>query len=76
MEEEQLLKILETMPAGLNPVKLSAKFTRTPGQANIEKVIYYSTVMGINLCQESTQSLPIKFNITGVEVNQFIEALK
>ena len=32
--------------------------------------------MGIKFCQESTQSLTIKFNVSGVEFNQFIEALK
>ena len=32
--------------------------------------------MGINFSQEGTQYHLLKFNVTGVEVNKFIEALK
>ena len=64
------------MTAGLNPTRTQETFTRNPVQATIEEVIEYSTESVINLYQEATQSLPIKFNITGGEVNQFIEALK
>ena len=64
------------MTEGLNPVKLAANFIRNPGQYSIEKVIDYSTETGIKLWQESTESLPINFNVTGGEVNKFIEALK
>ena len=64
------------MTEGLNPVKLEATFVRTLGQSIIEKVTDESIAMGIKLWQEATKSLPIKFNITGGEVNKFIEALK
>ena len=64
------------MTSGLNPLKPAANFARTPGKSSIENFIDYSTYTGINLWQEATNSLPIKFNVTGVEVNQFIEELK
>ena len=64
------------MMTGLNPVKTLSTFSKTPGQSSIENVIYYLTATGIKLWQKITQSLPIKFNITGEEVNQFIDELK
>ena len=66
MTDDQFKEILETMTAWLNLVKPEATFTITPGQANIEKLIDYSTYTGIKFSQEATQSLPIKFNTIGV----------
>ena len=63
--KDQFQQLLETMTAGLNPVKPASTFEITPGQYIIEKLIDYSMSTGLKLWQESTQSLPIKLNITG-----------
>ena len=47
--DNQFKELLETVTSGLNPVKIAAKFSRTPRQASIEKLIYYSTATGIKL---------------------------
>ena len=74
MTEYQFQQLLEAVTEVLDPFKPASTFTRTPGQASIEKVIDSST--GIKSWQEVTNYLPIKFNITGGELNQFINALK
>ena len=76
MRDDQFQQILATMMAVLNPVKSTATFLITPVHHSIKEVIDYSKETGIKLHQESTQYLPMKFNITGGEVNQFIETLK
>ena len=70
MKDYKFKEILSTMAEGLNPVKPAA-FFRTLGQSGFENFIDYSTVTRIKLCQEFTQSLPVKLNITEGEVNQF-----
>ena len=37
--KDQLLELLKSITAGLNPVKPVATFTRTPGQASIKTFI-------------------------------------
>ena len=41
MTNYQLKELLSTMVAGLDPVKPTATFSRTPGQASIEKSMDY-----------------------------------
>ena len=49
MTDDQFKQLLETMTAGLDPFKTEVTFAITTGQANIEKLIDYSTSKGIKL---------------------------
>ena len=50
-------------------------FALTPGQANANQFIDYTTSTGIKLWQEATASLPNKFTAEGQDANQFCESL-
>ena len=76
MTDDKFKQLLATITTGLNPFKLEATFTITLGKSSIEEVIEYSKATGIKLWKGSIQYLPIHFNFTGGEVNQFIEALR
>ena len=50
-------------------------FALTPGQANANRFIDYTSSTGIKLWQEATASLPNKFSAEGQDANQFCESL-
>ena len=50
-------------------------FALTPGQANTNRFIDYTSSTGIKLWQEATASLPNKFSAEGQDANQFCESL-
>ena len=65
MNDAQFQQLLAAMTTGINPTIVTVKFSRTPDQASITDVIYYSLATWIKLWKEATQFIPIKFKIMG-----------
>ena len=61
-------------PAVVNQTE-GPSFALTPGQANANRFIDYTTLTGIKLWQEATAPLPNKFSAKEQDANQFCESL-
>ena len=86
MDGDQFQQLLQQLQVGLQPLAgiqqqapavLPAQptFLRTPGQANLNQLLDYTSSAGIKVWQEAMAPLSFKFGVEGSKVNQFCEKL-
>lgn len=78
MDAAQLQQLIDQINAGLAPLAQphpAGAFALTPGQANPNLPLDYTTSSGIKIWNEATAPLPFKFNVEGKDVNAFCEKL-
>mmetsp|Transcript_26513 Transcript_26513/g.47926 ORF Transcript_26513/g.47926 Transcript_26513/m.47926 type:complete len:215 (+) Transcript_26513:164-808(+) len=79
MDNAQFQQLLAALQQGLQPLQpppqAPVAFAKSPGQANPDQPIDYSTTAGQKQWQEATAPLSIKFKVEDKQVNQFNEIL-
>jgi hypothetical protein len=75
----QFQQLLAALQQGLQPLQPAPQapvtFAKSPGQANLDQLIDYSTTARQKQWQEVTAPLLIKFKVEDKQVNQFNEIL-
>lgn len=80
MDANQFQQLMQQLQQGLAPLAAQPQqqpvaFALTPGQANPNQPIDYTTTVGNKIWEHATESLPFKFNAEAKEVNAFREKL-
>jgi hypothetical protein len=79
MDNTQFQQLLAAVQQSLQPLQpppqAPVAFTKSPGQANLDQLIDYSTNAKQKQWQEATVPLSIKFKVEDKQVNQFNEIL-